>query len=240
MSENEDYKDFIVADNDVVEETTEDAATPQIETNTEEVKTETDGTIEPIAEVETPETKEKTETQRVSQRINEARQKGIDEHIAKQNYEWNGKPVTTEAQYDAAVAEQAEQERRASLEEKGIDVNMMDEAIANNPTVRQAKELIDNQNKQALVNKGYNDFNKEFPDVKPESISQETWQAVNEGATLVDAYTRQENKELKAKLKIQTQNETNKSKAPIKGGISTHGSDEVASEDDFMRGFNSI
>ena len=233
MSDIEGYEDFIVADNDVVEKTTEEVATPPID----EV-TETETEVAPIEEVEVA--KEKTETQRVSQRINEARQQAKDEFIATQGYEWNGQPVTTEAQYDAAVAEQSEQERRAELEGKGIDVNMMDAAIANNPTVKQAKELIDNQKKLEATNKGYADFIGEFPDVKSESITQETWEMVNNGMSLVDAYTRQESKELKAKLKIYTQNETNKTKAPISKGITTHGSDEVASEDDFMAGFNSI
>ena len=235
MSDIEGYEDFIVADNEV------ETATPSIktETSTEEVDTETEGTIEPTETVENTDVKEKTETQRVSQRINEARQHGVDAHIAKQGYIWNDKPITTEAQYNQAMEEQAEQLRNAELEEKGIDPKYLNDAVENNPTVKQAKALLAEQATEKAKQQGYNDFIREFPDVKSESITQETWEMVNNGMSLVDAYSKQENKELKAKLKVYTQNETNKLKAPGKG-VTTHGSDEVASEDDFMAGFNSI
>lgn len=236
MEENE-YSEFIIADNDVVEETTEEVATPPID-SAEEVKTTTEDTIDSTEKVETEKTF--TETQRVSQRINEARQQAKDEFIATQGYEWNGKAITTEAQYQQAMAEQAENQRRAELEEKGIDAKYLDDAVENNPTVKQAKALLAEQAQAKQQQQNYNEFMAEFPDVKPEQISKETWELVNQGKSLVDAYTRQEAKELKAKLKVYTQNETNKKKAPISKGIATHGSDEVASEDDFMAGFNSI
>jgi hypothetical protein len=237
--ENEDYQDFIIADNDVVEETTEEVANPQIDA-TEEVETTTENTIDSTGEVETEKAKEITETQRVSQRINEARQQAKDEFIASQGYEWNGKPITTEAQYNQAMAEQAENQRRAELEEKGIDPKYLDDAVENNPTVKQAKELLAQQAQERARQQNFNDFMAEYPNVKAEQISKETWELVNQGKSLVDAYARQEAKELKEKLKVYSQNDANKKKAPISKGIAIHGSDEVASEDDFMEGFNSI
>ena len=250
MEEN-DYKDFIIADNETTEKVVEDTANPQIEVETDAIETSTEDTINSTETVEVA--KEKTETQRVSQRINEARQQGVDEHIAKQGLEWNGKAITTESQYNEAIAEskviqeeEAEQQRRADLESKGIDPRILDEAIANNPTVKKAQET-ERRNAEAdkvkaiedLKQKGFTDFFLKFPDAKNEDITPETWIDYNEGHSLVEAYTRQENRELKAKLKVYTQNETNKLKAPGKG-VTTHGSDEVASEDDFMAGFNSI
>jgi len=234
---NEDYADFIIADNDVAD-ATEEVASPQIDG--EEVETETEVTAEPTEQVETEKAKELTETQRVSQRINEARQQAKDEVIANMGYTWNNKPVTTEAQYNQAVAEQAEQQRNAELEEQGIDPKYLNDAVENNPTVKQAKALLAEQAQAKAQQQSYNEFMAEYPDVKPEQISKETWDLVNQGKSLVDAYTRQEAKELKAKLKVYTQNETNKKKAPMSQGIATHGSDEVAIEDDFMAGFNSI
>jgi len=232
---NEDYADFIIADNDVAD-ATEEVANPQIDG--EEVETEKEVTAEPTKEVETE--KALTETQRVSQRINEARQQAKDEVIANMGYTWNNKPVTTEAQYNQAVAEQAEQQRNAELEEQGIDPKYLNDAVENNPTVKQAKALLAEQAQAKAQQQMYNDFGREFPGVKADDIKPSTWKEVSEGRTLVDAYTRQENADLKAKLKVYTQNETNKKKAPMSQGISTHGSDEVASEDDFMAGFNSI
>jgi hypothetical protein len=233
MEDTTGYEEFIVADNDVVKETTEEVATPP-ENETDVAENETD------IEVEATEEHKQTETQRVSQRINEAKQQGIDSHIAKQGYVWNNQPITTEAQYNQAVEEQAEQQRNAELEEKGIDPKHLNDAVESNPTVRAAKELLANNSIKEAEQKMYNDFTSKFPDTKAEDIKPETWKEVDEGSSLVDAYTRQENKDLKAKLKVYEQNKSNKSKAPMGQGISTHGSDEVASEDDFMRGFNSI
>ena len=212
---NEDYEDFIIADNDSEVANTD---------STEEVETE----------------KQFTETQRVSQRINEARQQAKDEVIANMGYVWNDRPITTEAQYQQAMAEQAEQQRNAELEEQGIDPKYLDDAVENNPTVKAAKELLAQQATERQRQQLFNDFMAEFPDVPADKISKETWELVNQGKSLVDAYARQEARELKEKLKVYTQNDSNKKKAPISKGIATHGSDEVASEDDFMAGFNSI
>lgn len=258
MEEN-DYSDFIIADNDVADGATENVADSQ-ETNTEVETEDTNNDTEDSTEVETEDTETtdevapddvetveetpkdtKTETQRVSQRINEAKQQAKDEWITSQGYEWNGRPITNETQYNSAIAEQKEQQRRADLESQGIDVKQMDEAIENNPTVKQAKELLAKQASDAAQQKNYNDFVEAFPDVKPESISKDTWESVNKGnSTLVDAYTRQENAELKEKLKVLTQNESSKKKAPISKGVNTHGSKESASEDEFAKGFDSI
>lgn len=235
---NEDYEDFIIADND--SEVANTDSTEEVETleTTEEVTTEAEVTAEPTAEVETE--KQFTETQRVSQRINEARQQAKDEVIANMGYVWNDRPITTEAQYQQAMAEQAEQQRNAELEEQGIDPKYLDDAVENNPTVKAAKELLAQQATERQRQQLFNDFMAEFPDVPADKISKETWELVNQGKSLVDAYARQEARELKEKLKVYTQNDSNKKKAPISKGIATHGSDEVASEDDFMAGFNSI
>jgi hypothetical protein len=60
-----------------------------------------------------------------------------------------------------------------------------------------------------------------------------------QGIPLKFAYMQYHSKQLQKQIQVLKQNETNAKRAPI-GGLSTHGSTEVASEDDFMRGFNSI
>lgn len=227
---NEDYLDFIIADNEATEVAGE-VATPQ-----ETVETTTEVTAEPTEVVET---KELNQTQKVSQRINEAKQQAKDEVIAEMGYEWNGVKITTEKQYREALAEQKEQQRNAELEAKGIDPKMVNDAIENNPTVRQAKELMDRQAQEAAVQKNYADFLAEYPTVKPEQISKETWELVNQGKSLVDAYAKQELKEMRAKIKVYEQNEKIGKKAPL-GSVTAHGSEEVAEEDDFLKGWNSI
>jgi len=226
----EDYKEFIVADNEL------ETATPVEETKeeTKAVPTE-EVTAEPTEQVET----EKTETQRVSQRINEAKQQAKDEVIAEMGYEWDGKPITSEKQYKEAIASQAEQQRKATLTEQGIDPKLIDDAVENNPTVKQARQILNQQAQQEAQRLDLMDFTAEYPDVKLDQIKPETWDEVGQGKRLVDAYSKQENRELKAKLKVYDQNKSNKDKSPV-SGVSTHGSEEVTSEDDFMKGFNSI
>ena len=240
MSDIEGYEDFIVADNEV------ETATPSIESDTNVVETDatetsTEDTIDSTETVEVA--KEKTETQRVSQRINEARQQGVDEHIAKQGLEWNGKAITTESQYNEAIAEQKQQQEEQVQREKyqasELPEEIINELLESRKDRAERKAEKDAKSIEDLKQKGFTDFFLKFPDAKNEDITPETWIDYNEGHSLVDAYTRQENRELKAKMKIYTQNETNKLKAPGKG-VTTHGSDEVASEDDFMSGFNSV
>lgn len=76
-------------------------------------------------------------------------------------------------------------------------------------------------------NKMYADFNNNFPDIKAEKISQDTWNKVNEGMDLSAAYGLQQNKELMAELKTYKQNAENSKKAPV-NGVSGHGSDMKA------------
>lgn len=84
----------------------------------------------------------------------------------------------------------------------------------------------------------YTNFAVNFPDVKAEMISQDTWGKVNSGMDLSSAYTMQQNQELKSKLKILEQNADNSTKAPI-GGVSTHGSD-TSKHDPFVDGFDEV
>lgn len=48
--------------------------------------------------------------------------------------------------------------------------------------------------------KMYGEFLSAYPDTKPEEIPPEVWQAVKKGETLLSAYTRYENKQLREKL----------------------------------------
>ena len=245
---NEDYADFIIADNDVAD-ATEEVANPQIDG--EEIETETEVTAEPTEQVETEKAKELTETQRVSQRINEAKQQARDEVYANMEIIWNNKPITTEAQYNQALAEQKQLQEEEAQREKYQASDLPEEVInellesrrereeRKAEKVERAKQEAINNDNRTFLEYFAKENGRQFDNTK-DVISEEVWQEVRQGKSLVDAYTRQEAKELKAKLKVYTQNETNKKKAPMSQGIATHGSDEVAIEDDFMAGFNSI
>lgn len=76
-------------------------------------------------------------------------------------------------------------------------------------------------------------------DSAKDSIPKEVSDAYNSGTPLKYAYMEYHSKQLKTQLKVSKQNEENIKRAPA-GSVTAHGSTEVAEEDDFMKGFNSI
>ena len=82
----------------------------------------------------------------------------------------------------------------------------------------------------------YNNFNANFPDVKPESIKPDTWARVESGMDLSQSYGMQQNQELMAEMKVLKQNAENSKRAPV-GGVTGHGSD-TAKADKMFEGFD--
>jgi len=153
--------------------------------------------------------------------IERAKQEATDTWIANQGYEWNGKPITTEAEYQQALSEQAEQQRRASLEEKGIDPSIVDEYVSSNPVVRKAAELIKQQEQQQKQTAQYGEFLDYFKqendrDFNPatDKIPPEVWEQTAKGKSLADAYAHHENKQLRARLKAFETNTKNAGSSP--------------------------
>lgn len=108
-----------------------------------------------------------------------------------------GQPIRSEADYFAALDAQEELKAKAELQQKGIDPNLLDNFIANNPTIRQAQAVIaQSQQQQAMaqINADLAELNKIDPSItsiatipnmdKINEIVQRTGGAVN----LVDAY----------------------------------------------------
>lgn len=56
-------------------------------------------------------------------------------------------------------------------------------------------------------------FSREYPNVKPEEIPQEVWKDFNAGSSLVGAYAKYENKQLKAQLEAEKQNNKNRERS---------------------------
>lgn len=90
--------------------------------------------------------------------------------------------------------------------------------------------------KQETDSKMFTDFANNFPDVKAEMISQDTWDKVRGGMDLSTAYTLQQNKELQEKIKIFEQNQKNQTRAPI-SGVSKNGTVNEKT-DAFLEGFD--
>ena len=167
--------------------------------------------------------------------VERAKQEATDQWIANQGYEWNGRPIKTEAEYRQALTEQAEQQRRAQLQEQGIDPSVVDEYVSNNPTVRKAAELIKQQEQQKKQQREYGEFIEYYRtengrDFNPstDQIPAEVWEANAKGKSLADAYAYHANKQLKAKiaeyeakLKAQEINQANASSSP--GSVTGNG-----------------
>ena len=85
-----------------------------------------------------------------NERIQQERQAAKDEMV-RQMYEgqldpYTHKPITSEADlqaYQQAYQREQEQLTRNQMQQAGIDPSMLDQMIANNPTVRQAQQVLD-------------------------------------------------------------------------------------------------
>jgi hypothetical protein len=220
---------------------TEEVAAPLID-NEETVEVDEGTEPEELVKPSESETPDVTTTQAFSQRLKEQTQKGIDAHYEKLYGESNN--VHSEADYIKAYAEQeaneAEEERRSSLESNGYDPSVIEEYVNSNPTVKKAQELLHNQE----IDKFKNDDNMEFldyfkkennrafdgeKDILPTDIWELSKKYQNslgkEGKSLVDAYQKHENSILKAKIadyeKGTQANETNAENASNSTGSVT-------------------
>lgn len=175
--------------------------------------------------------------------VERARQEARDAYIAEQGHTWNGKPITTEAEYRQALAEQ-------ELIEKYKDRDLPDEVIqelmeSRRDREERAKEKAERE-EQAKKDGQITAFLEYFQSVnerpydpQKDVIPQEVKDAVDKGESLKTAYMQYHNKELRNQLKIAKQNEANLKKAPV-GSVTAFGGNKTEPEDDFMRGFNSI
>lgn len=62
-----------------------------------------------------------------------------------------GQPIRSEADYLAALDAQEELKAKEQLKESGVDPAFLDSYIANNPVIRQAQQVLANQQNQQLI-----------------------------------------------------------------------------------------
>ena len=181
--------------------------------------------------------------------VERAKQEARDAYIAEQGWSWNGKPITTEAEYKQALIEQ----ELINKYKDSVPQEVIQELIENRRDREErkkekeenakAKEEADKKAKLEAENYEFLDYFKEingrFFDPAKDKVPAEVITAANNGKPLKVAYMEYQNKQLLSQLQVLKQNEENTKKAPV-GSVTAHGSTETASEDDFMRGFNSI
>ncbi|MEK5175086.1 hypothetical protein NST63_17965 [Heyndrickxia sp. FSL W8-0496] len=152
----------------------------------------------------------------------------------------------TPDEYIEAVRQQREQQQLDELIQNNIPEDIAQEILESRKDraerKRQQEEQAQRDKQSADFAEFYDYFSqangRTFDPVK-DRLPQEVIDANNAGVPLKYAYMEHLNNTLKSQVQVLKQNETNKQKAPI-GSVTTHGGDEVASEDPFLVGFNSI
>jgi hypothetical protein len=136
----------------------------------------------------------------------EAKQKAKDETIAELYGETHG--IYTYADYQKALQAQKEQEELESLISSNVPEQYAKEMLENKKFREQYQAQQKTVAEQERRNNDYKAFIDEYPDVKPESIPAEVW-AEAEKKSLVDAYARYENKQLRQQISQVKKNEEN-------------------------------
>lgn len=172
--------------------------------------------------------------------IARAKQEARDTYIKEQGYTWNDKPITNEAEYKQALAEQ---EMINKYKDRDLPPEVIQELVESRrdreerQREKQEKEQQDKQ--QAAFAEFFNYFesaNERKFDPKTDILPQEVIDLAESGVPLKYAYMDYHNKQLKNSLKVSKQNETNQKKAPV-GSVTAHGNNKMESEDEFLDAF---
>ena len=168
-----------------------------------------------------------------------AAMKAKDEMIAEMYGESHG--IYTYAEYQKALAEQkAAEERQRFQEETGLDPTtlqpLIEKAVADHPTVKQASEFLKTQRVEAAVS----EFAKEFPDLGIKSFDDigklpcidKMTEYVNRGLSLNEAYKLANYGDTVSKAAQTAQQET--IKKITANGESSPGSLSAGGESDFI------
>lgn len=149
-------------------------------------------------------------------------------------------------EYLEAVQQFKEQQKLDELLQQNIPEEYAKEMLENRKFREQLeaekKAKAEEEQKNAEFNEFFDAFRqfngKDFVPGQDE-IPQEVWEAHANGTPLKYAFMEHQMKQLQSKVQVLTQNKQNEQKAPV-GSLSAHGSQSVESEDEFLRGFNSI
>ena len=174
--------------------------------------------------------------------VERARQEARDAYIAEQGFEWQGKQITTEAEYKQALQEREWMEQYQNQDLPDEVVQELIEGRKFRESFQEQKKAQEaEQRQQAEAMEFFEYFNQvNGRAYQPGDLPSEVTQMAEEmNIPIKFAYMQYHSQQLQNQIKVLKQNEQNAKRAPI-GGISTHGSNENESEDDFLAGFNSI
>lgn len=182
----------------------------QVETSTESVIGEVATSQEETKPVQSAE--ENAKFAEVRRRAaEEARTKAKDETIAEMFGESHG--IYTYAEYQVALAKQEQEQHdqaiREEYEAKGLPDDVVNELVEWKRSREQSKAEEVTKQQQAQQQADMREFIKEFPDVKPEDIPVEVWQANEKGVPLSYAYAKHAYKQATKAEEISKANEEN-------------------------------
>lgn len=119
----------------------------------------------------------------------EAEAKAQDKLIAEMYGESHG--IYTKADYDKAVQAQQAEEQRQEYEKAGLNSDMINKIINDNPTVKQANEIIAKQKEEARINSEVQDLFQEFPEARESKIPDSVFmESIEKGIPLTYAYAK--------------------------------------------------
>ncbi|WP_462385253.1 hypothetical protein [Intestinibacillus massiliensis] len=132
-----------------------------------------------------------------NQRLQAEQDKLIAQVYAGQVNPYTGRPITNKAEYDAFIEQHQQEEQRQQYEQAGIDPDMLNQLIAQNPTVQQAQQVIEQaqiaEGKRALESQ-VAEIGKIDPSIKSlaDIIAMPTFQEfdtkVRQGYSIADAF----------------------------------------------------
>jgi hypothetical protein len=214
---------------DAVQENAVGSQTEQVETNVETVNADSVSATADKQETKPVQSAEDNarfaEVRRKAEA--EARDKVIDEMYGASHN------IHTYAEYQASIERQKQEEHdqtiREQYEAKGLPDDVVEELVEWKKDREQSKAEKEEKQKQAQRDADMMDFIKEFPDVKPDDIPVEVWQANERGVPLRYAYAEHAYKMAKKAEEIAKANAEN-----AKSSTGTVTGDGVANEPDFI------
>lgn len=152
--------------------------------------------------------------------IERARQEARDSYFAEQKFEWMGKPITTEAEYNQALKEKDLYEKLQNQQLPEEVINELVESRREREERQSEKKALEMKSKKDAEYQEFFDYfakeNGRSFDPQQDTISEEVWVSTHKGKSLLDAYQsneakvyKQKIKELESKLNIQNVNDSN-------------------------------
>jgi hypothetical protein len=109
--------------------------------------------------------------------------------------------IHTKAEYDKAVQAEQTERQRQEYEQAGINPDLINKLISDNPTVKQANEIIARQQQDAKINSEVQALFQEYPEARNEKIPDSVFlESIEKGIPLSYAYAKYATSQLKNKV----------------------------------------